>query len=96
MADDTGLVARRLVVHGRVQGVFFRQTCVDRARSHGVTGWVRNDSEGTVTVHLEGTAEAVGQMVRWCRTGPRAAEVERVDVEEVAPQYGEEFDVRRA
>ena len=86
--------ARRVTVSGRVQGVFFRQTCADRARSERVTGWVRNDPEGSVTAHFEGPPEAVEAMVAWCRTGPPAARVERVNVSETRPERLSAFDVR--
>ena len=95
MAQEGTRVAREVTVRGRVQGVFFRQTCVLQARTHGVTGWVRNDPDGTVTAHLEGPPDAVEAMVAWCRTGPRAAQVDGVEVTEVAPQQMEEFGVRR-
>jgi acylphosphatase len=78
-----GVVARRAVVHGRVQGVYFRHSTAERARALGVAGWVRNTPEGTVELHAEGAADAVESLLRFARTGPRAARVDRVDVEEV-------------
>ncbi len=80
MADET--IARRLVIHGRVQGVFFRDTMRSLAREAGVSGWAANSHEGTVEAHLEGPAEAVERVVAFCREGPEWARVERVEVSE--------------
>jgi len=71
-------VARKVVVHGRVQGVFFRDSTRQAARSRGVAGWVRICADGTVEAWFEGEADAVESMVRWCREGPRHADVEDV------------------
>lgn len=71
----------------------FRAMCQREARARGVTGWARNEADGTVSVWLEGDPEAVEAMVGWCRHGPRAARVTDVDVEVVAPQGGRRFDV---
>ena len=69
-----------MVVHGRVQGVFFRDTTRRRAVELGVSGWVCNNPDGTVEAALEGDGNAVDRMVRFAREGPRGAVVERVDV----------------
>ncbi len=87
-------VARRVSVHGRVQGVFFRDTTRRRAQSAGVAGWVRNRPDGAVEAHFEGDAEAVERLVSFMREGPRGAEVERVDVAGVEPQGLTGFEVR--
>jgi acylphosphatase len=88
------LIRRRVIVHGRVQGVFFRDTARRMARSRGVSGWVRNTREGTVEAAFEGDPEAVESMVRWCREGPRGAAVERVEVAEEEPEGLTEFRIR--
>lgn len=88
------VVARLAVVHGRVQGVFFRSSCQDEAQALGVRGWVSNAADGTVRAHLEGEAEDVEAMVEWLQQGPRHARVERVDVRDVPPQEPEGFEVR--
>jgi acylphosphatase len=75
-------IRRRVVVHGRVQGVFFRDTTRRRARSAGVAGWVRNRPDGTVEAVFEGAREAVESLVRFAAEGPRGAEVQSVDVTE--------------
>lgn len=85
--------ARRLVVHGRVQGVFFRDSCRGEAERLGVTGWVSNEHDGTVRVHVEGTDAAVRELVEWCRTGPTHAEVRGVEVTDVAPEGRTSFEV---
>jgi len=69
-------------IEGRVQGVFFRAGCVERARELELAGWVRNALDGTVEAEFEGSTEAVEQMVAWCREGPPHAHVARVDVRE--------------
>ncbi|HET8651470.1 MAG TPA: acylphosphatase [Gaiellaceae bacterium] len=76
----------RVVVSGRVQGVFFRAETRDRASSLGLAGWVRNNRDGTVEAAFEGDRERVESMVEWCRRGPALAEVERVDVEWEEPR----------
>jgi acylphosphatase len=87
-------VARRVVVHGSVQGVFFRETTRRRAESRGVTGWVRNCDDGTVEAWFEGEPGAVEALVDFTREGPRGAQVDRVDVEDVAPEGLRSFGVR--
>ena len=87
------MVRRRAVVHGRVQGVFFRDTARRMARSHGLVGWVRNTPEGTVEAVFEGEADAVESMLRWCEEGPRGASVERVDVTNEEPEGLAEFRI---
>ena len=88
------MIRRRVVVSGRVQGVFFRDTVRRMAGSRGVTGWVRNRSDGTVEAVFEGDEETVGAMVEFCRQGPRGAEVEEVNVSEEEPAALEGFEVR--
>jgi acylphosphatase len=74
------VVRKRVIVHGRVQGVFFRDTTRRMAESRGVGGWVRNNPDGSVEAAFEGPANAVDAMVRFAREGPRGAGVERVEV----------------
>jgi acylphosphatase len=81
-------------VHGRVQGVFFRDTARRMARSRGLGGWVRNRPDGTVEAVFEGEAEAVESMVRWCDEGPGGAVVERIEVSEEEPEGLTEFRIR--
>jgi acylphosphatase len=85
---------KRVVAHGRVQGVFFRDSMRERAQSTGVAGWVTNRPDGAVEAVLEGDSDAVESMVRWMQEGPRRAEVDRVEVEEEEPEGLEGFEVR--
>ena len=71
----------RLLIYGRVQGVYFRQGTRETAERHGVTGWVRNLPDGSVEVLLEGGEKEVEKVVEWCRHGPPAARVDRLEVE---------------
>ena len=83
----------RLVVHGHVQGVFFRQSTRQEAKRRGVAGSVRNREDGTVEAVLEGPAEAVDAVAAWARTGPPSARVERVEVHEEPVQGVKGFTV---
>jgi acylphosphatase len=81
------VVRKRVIVHGRVQGVFFRDTTRRMAESRGVSGWVRNNPDGSVEAAFEGPGDAVDAMVRFAREGPRGAAVERVDVADEEPEW---------
>jgi acylphosphatase len=82
------------VIHGFVQGVFFRDTTRRRAVERGVAGWVQNNPDGTVEAVFEGEPEAVESMVRFAREGPRGASVERVEVIEEEPEGLSGFGAR--
>jgi acylphosphatase len=86
--------ARRLLVRGRVQGVFFRDELSRRAERDGVAGWVANRDDGAVEAWLEGDPDAVERLVEWAREGPARARVEDVAVERVRPRGLAHFDVR--
>ncbi len=75
-------VARHLVIHGRVQGVGYRDATVAAALDHGVTGWVRNRRDGTVEAHAQGDVEVIERFIAWCRQGPPLARVASIDVRE--------------
>jgi acylphosphatase len=77
---------RRVVVRGRVQGVFFRDSCRQRAEEAGVAGSVRNLDDGGLEAVFEGDEAAVGRLVEWCSKGPRGARVDSVDVAEEDPR----------
>jgi acylphosphatase len=74
------VVRFRVLISGRVQGVFFRDTCRATAEQHGVNGWVRNLPDGRVEAVFEGLDEQVSRLVEWSRQGPRAAVVEDIQV----------------
>jgi acylphosphatase len=92
MADDT--VRRHVTISGEVQGVFFRETARRKATEAGVAGWITNRSDGRVEAVFEGPAEAVDELVEFCRHGPTAATVEDVDVQTEEPESLSGFDVR--
>ncbi len=85
---------RRVIVHGHVQGVFFRDTIRREAERRGVAGWVRNRDDGAVEAVFEGPGNDVEAMVELCRRGPRGARVESVAVEEEPPEGLPGFEVR--
>jgi len=88
-----GVVRKRVVVHGRVQGVFFRDATRRLAERHGVAGWIRNTTDGTVEAVFEGAPDAVEKLVAFCGDGPRDAAVERVEVYEESPESLRSFRV---
>lgn len=78
-----GLVARRAVVHGRVQGVWYRAGTAEQARALALRGVARNLPDGTVEVLAIGRPEAVDALLFWLQRGPPLARVTRVEVEDV-------------
>ncbi|HEX3715709.1 MAG TPA: acylphosphatase [Trebonia sp.] len=88
------MVRRRLLISGRVQGVFFRDTCRRLAGQYGVNGWVRNLADGRVEAVFEGPAEDVARLVEWSRDGPPAAAVEDVRVQAETPEGISGFQIR--
>ena len=80
------VVRYRILVSGRVQGVFFRDTCRRLAVEHGVAGWVRNLPDGRVEAVFEGLADDVARLIEWARHGPRLAVVENVAVQPEPPE----------
>jgi acylphosphatase len=88
------MIRRRVVVHGRVQGVFFRDSTRRLAAQHGVGGWVSNRWDGAVEAVFEGDEGAVERLVRFSREGPRGAQVERIEVTEEEPEGLTTFTVR--
>ncbi|HEV7526696.1 MAG TPA: acylphosphatase [Acidimicrobiia bacterium] len=84
----------RVVVTGRVQGVFFRDSCREQARAVGVGGWVRNRGDGAVEAEFEGPPAAVDRLVQWCRTGPGRARVDAVETTVVPPVGDQRFRIR--
>jgi acylphosphatase len=81
-------------VTGRVQGVWFRDSCRREALARGVAGWVRNRADGSVEAVFEGPASAVAQMVAWCRVGPPRADVREIDVTEEPVEGAAGFRIR--
>jgi len=87
-------IRRRVVAHGRVQGVFFRDETSRRAETGGVAGWVSNRSDGAVEAVFEGEPDAVESMLRFTREGPGRARVDDLEVVEEEPEGLSGFSVR--
>jgi acylphosphatase len=87
-------VRKRVVVSGRVQGVWFRESCRQEAETARVAGWVRNRPDGKVEAVFEGEPDAVEALVGWCSIGPIRARVVRVEVIEELPTGDSGFLVR--
>ncbi|HEX2145027.1 MAG TPA: acylphosphatase [Glycomyces sp.] len=85
---------RRMIVHGYVQGVFFRAECRSEARTLGLAGWVRNRHDGTVEAVFEGAPARVQAMTAWMRHGPAQARVDQVEVFEEESEGLAAFDIR--
>jgi len=102
LGENGGVVARgrrdrvrfRVEVHGRVHGVWFRDSCRREAVELGLAGWVRNCSDGSVEAVFEGPESQVARAVSWCRQGPPRAEVDAVDVNEEPSEGVAGFRVR--
>jgi acylphosphatase len=85
---------KRVVVHGRVQGVWFRDSTRRRAEAAGVTGWVANRPDGAVEAVFEGEPDAVTRVADWMRSGPSRAVVEQAEVTEEEPEGLHGFETR--
>jgi len=83
-----------VLISGRVQGVFFRQSLATEARSRGVTGWARNLPDGRVEAELQGDGTELEAVIRWCRAGPPGARVDQVESEDVPVVEEASFEVR--
>jgi acylphosphatase len=77
--DSPEIVRVRVVVTGRVQGVWFRESCREQAQAANVRGFVRNRGDGAVEAELEGSPAAVERVIAWCRVGPARARVDQVE-----------------
>lgn len=87
-------VRRRVTVYGHVQGVFFRDSVREQAIPAGIHGWVHNCADGAVEALLEGPADGVERLVRFLKTGPPRARVERVEVRDESPEGLTGFEIR--
>jgi acylphosphatase len=88
------MTAKRLIVRGRVQGVFYRNWTIEQARALGLTGWVRNLLSGEVEIFANGADADVAELIQRCRRGPAAALVEEVQVADAVPEPLERFEKR--
>lgn len=89
--ENQNVRARRWIISGRVQGVGFRWFVIDKAQSLGLTGWVRNEPEGTVHAYAVGPAELLDQLAGFLHMGPRLSEVRSVEQLEAAVQQLNSF-----
>jgi acylphosphatase len=87
------MIRRRVIVRGLVQGVFFRDTVRRRAIASGVSGWVRNNRDGSVEAVFQGEPDAVERLVAYCHEGPRGAQVELVEVTAEGPEALRGFEI---
>jgi len=94
LSDPIAAVRVRVRVTGRVQGVWFRDSCQDEARALGVRGFVRNRADGSVEAEFEGPEAAVERMVAWCHEGPPRARIDAVNTERIATVGEPGFRVR--
>ena len=81
------MITRLLTIHGRVQGVYYRDSMRQRARQLGVKGWVRNCSDGSVEAIVYGTPDAVAAIIEWAKQGPATAKVSDVRVKEAEGEF---------
>jgi acylphosphatase len=88
-------VRRRVIVHGLVQGVYFRSATEAEARAAGVGGFVRNRADGSVEAVFEGDPETVAALVEFCRRGPRHARVARIETFDEPPEGLQSFRIHR-
>ena len=94
MIETGEVIRRRVVAHGRVQGVFFRDTCRRQAWTRRVSGWVTNREDGAVEAVFEGEPYAVQAMVDWARRGSAHATVIKLEVIDEEPRGELGFSVR--
>ncbi|MBI2704505.1 MAG: acylphosphatase [Actinobacteria bacterium] len=87
-------IRRRVLVSGLVQGVWFRDSCRNEARRHGVQGSVRNLWDGRVEAVFEGDPDSVSSLCNWCQTGPARATVSGVEIIEEEPAGEHSFQIR--
>lgn len=77
----TPIKSVKILIWGKVQGVFFRKSAKDEADKLGLGGWVRNNKDGSVEIMATGDKDSLNELVKWCGSGSTLAQVERVDVE---------------
>jgi acylphosphatase len=88
------MLSLRIVVYGKVQGVFFRKYTQQIARSLSLEGFVRNNKNGSVYIEVTGEEDPVNKLVEWCSKGPAAASVEKIEKEEIKPSFYKGFEIR--
>lgn len=81
-------------MNGRVQGVFYRASTLSKAQTLGLVGWVKNMSDGSVLVEAQGDAQKVGNLIDWCKEGPRMARVTEINTSDLKVNEDQEFNIR--
>ncbi len=88
------MIAKRIKVSGRVQGVFFRVSTKDKAEELGIKGWVKNEPDGSVLIEAQGDIESLKFFEEWCHKGPLMAKVVQVELTKIEPGKFDTFQVR--
>ena len=86
--------AVQIIVHGRVQGVWFRAGTKEKAAQLGILGWVKNRPEGTVEIHAEGEKSQLDNFIAWCQQGTPSANITSVDLNSISLQNFTSFEIR--
>lgn len=89
------MTTHKIQVIGKVQGVYFRVSAKQKALNLGLRGYVRNNPDGSVQLEVEGSDEAVSNMIKWCKKGPALARVSKVNAEAVSPKSYAQFSIER-
>ena len=88
------MIAKRMRVRGRVQGVFYRATTKEEADKLGISGWVKNESDGSVSITAEGDSDKLSKFTEWCKKGPIMARVDSLEEEIIDPSGATDFVVK--
>ena len=88
------MIALRIKVSGKVQGVFFRASTKGRAEELGICGWVKNESDGSVLIEAEGEEGSMNEFLNWCKAGPLMSKVENVSTETIEAGNYTDFKIR--
>lgn len=88
-------VALKIKVSGKVQGVFYRKSTVEKAKRLSLCGWVKNNADGSVEILAEGDKQAIDMIINWCKTGPKNALVSNVEIHKVSIHGYSDFRIVR-
>ncbi|GAB4232930.1 MAG: acylphosphatase [Ekhidna sp.] len=88
------MIARRIQAYGRVQGVFYRASARDKAIELNISGWMKNEPDGSVLIEAEGLAENMEVFTSWCSEGPIMAKVDRLSMEDIPLLNSQGFTIR--
>ena len=84
----------KIIVKGKVQGVFYRSSTQAKAKELNLSGWVKNEEDGSVVIEAEGEEQKLEKLIEWCKQGPGAAVVNDVEYQEMEPKGVNGFEVR--